>query len=161
MYDAESCEDTPQHRKNRSVAHNHFTLKENRHHCKYCKSSFVKLPTGTTSNLMTHLRKKHPKAISSSSSGCWKKNFDRDDGEVSIEDDSGDSDHDQQDIRSSIYFKLKASIVKIRKSETLKELMKHFCEIKQIPYRELLNDMKIRWNSTFQMLKRCLEMRVV
>ncbi|CAG7824139.1 unnamed protein product, partial [Allacma fusca] len=49
----------------------------------------------------------------------------------------------------SIYGRLKSAIKKIRKSNILLDSLKHFCESHQIPSLALINDMPVRWNSTF------------
>ncbi|CAG7821589.1 unnamed protein product, partial [Allacma fusca] len=56
----------------------------------------------------------------------------------------------------SIYGKLKKAINRIKTSNILLESLKHFCEMHAIPQLKLLNDMPVRWNSTFKLLERRL-----
>ncbi|CAG7827377.1 unnamed protein product [Allacma fusca] len=82
--------------------------------------------------------------------------------------DSSESEDDMSDAKSptpggkkkySIYSRLKQAIVKIRKSNNLRDSMSHFCDTMGVPKLQLIKDMVVRWNSTLKMLKRCLELQ--
>lgn len=51
--------------------------------------------------------------------------------------------------------------MKIRGSGQLRELFKKQCQVSQIKERELTRDVSTRWNSTFYMLKRAFQMKIV
>ncbi|CAG7825363.1 unnamed protein product, partial [Allacma fusca] len=84
---------------------------------------------------------------------------------LDTEEESDDLDSEEEPTRSngarnvSIYDRLKKAIGKIRKSSILRDSMDHFCETFKIPKLQLLQDMKVRRNSTLKMLQRCLTLR--
>ncbi|CAG7786412.1 unnamed protein product, partial [Allacma fusca] len=73
--------------------------------------------------------------------------------------DSDDSNQLKAAKKLSIYDRLKRAVTKIRKSNILRDSMTHFCETLKIPKLQLLQDMKVRWNSTLKMLQRCIDLR--
>jgi len=55
--------------------------------------------------------------------------------------------------------RLRRLVVKIRSSPQRREKFAHQCQSSGVPAKELVADVKTRWNSTFAMVERALEMR--
>lgn len=76
------------------------------------------------------------------------------------EDEAEDSEI-QGDRLSDIASKLRRLIVKLRSSPQRREKFERQCEVANIPPKRVLLDVKTRWNSTYDMFERALELREV
>ncbi|CAG7631472.1 unnamed protein product, partial [Allacma fusca] len=81
-----------------------------------------------------------------------RRNFDNNDSSDELEDDIIPS-------TLSIYGRLKETVRKILKSELHRDSLKYFCQTLNVEPLELIKDVKVRWNSTYLMLQRCLHLR--
>lgn len=59
------------------------------------------------------------------------------------------------------FFKLRKLIVKIRSSPQRREKFLKACDFENLSSKELIIDVVTRWNSTYDMLQRALEYRMM
>ncbi|RGB43201.1 hypothetical protein C1646_750105 [Rhizophagus diaphanus] len=117
-----------------STVWSHFTLVEEstKAQCNYCDAKY-KRASGNTTNLHKHLQKKHPSKVEHEAEST---------GEM-----------DKFVTKEIPLHKL---IIKICASSQKQEKLVRQCEPAHLPNKELISNVKTRWNSTYAMIERTL-----